>query len=258
MPLPSTTLADLVGHLRTLGVRRGEKLVVHSRLIAFGVIEGGPETVYRALRAVVGEEGTIAVPTYTMNVGSETPYDPSSTPSDAVGALSEYVRCLPEAHRSRCPIHSHAAVGPAAGMLNRLSGEVSIGPDSDFEAFLDGGFSVLMLGCTYAEGCTFLHHMEAVVGVPYREWLDLPRQIRNEDGDVRRVVCRYYGRATDDYREDFDAVERALTNQRRLTPVACPFGHSTFVPLTDLFDAIKGMLKDDPFALVRQASPANA
>src|SRR6185369_3090847 len=104
MPLPKTTSKDLQIHLQHLGLRHGQNIVVHSRLISFGQIEGGVEAVYVALRNAVGPQGTIAVPTYTLTLGEQTPYDSSSTPSIRMGAFSEFVRRLPATVRSGSPL----------------------------------------------------------------------------------------------------------------------------------------------------------
>ena len=70
----------------------------------------------------------------------------------------------------------------------------SIGPGSSFDAMQLAGFQLLLLGCTFHEGATFVHHVEAMVGVPYREWVDLERRVVTPDGITRAMQCRYYGR----------------------------------------------------------------
>src|SRR4051794_1280988 len=145
MPIPTTTPADLAIHLDALGVSGHKNLVVHSRLISFGRLQGGAATVYQALRDKMGAASTIAVPAYTFGLGESGLYDARQTPSMEVGVFSEYVRCLPDAVRSPCPIHSHAAIGPAAHLLAAISGDASLGPGSDFEMFQRNGFWLLLL-----------------------------------------------------------------------------------------------------------------
>ncbi len=58
------TSGEIVAGLRRLGLRRGDRLVVHSSLSSFGHVEGGAYAVIEALQVVVGPEGTLLVPTF--------------------------------------------------------------------------------------------------------------------------------------------------------------------------------------------------
>ena len=114
MGIPITTQDELEQHLLALGLCDEQSVVVHSKLLSFGRIEDGIQTVYQAIRNVIGPLGTVAFPAYTLNLKSDEVYDPVTTPSHAVGALSEYVRTLPNAIRSDCPMHGHLAIGQLA------------------------------------------------------------------------------------------------------------------------------------------------
>jgi aminoglycoside N3'-acetyltransferase len=252
MPLPVTTAADLDRHLAALGLSQQHNVVVHSRLISFGRVEGGTATVYESLRRAVGAEGTIAVPTYTLDLAADQPYDPLTSSSMKAGVLGEYVRRLPGAARSRCPLHNHSAIGPAASLIARGAGDQSVGQGSDFDVFRRAGFSLLLLGCGFDEGATFIHHVEALVGVPYREWVHLPRTIVVE-GASRSMSVRYYSRASNIWIEDFDKVRAAMEASGVLRVVDCPFGRSYLVPLAVLEAFVSSMLHVDPYAVVRAA-----
>ena len=52
--------AAIAAELRSLGVRPGGVLLVHSSLSALGYVAGGPEAVVDALQEAVGPEGTLA------------------------------------------------------------------------------------------------------------------------------------------------------------------------------------------------------
>src|SRR5262245_49968024 len=130
MSIPNTTLDDLADHFSALSLYHHSRIVVHSRLTSFGRIQGGAAAVYDCLRRTVGPAATIAVPTYTLGLGKDDPYDPHRSPGLEVGCFSEYVRSLPTAVRSRCPLHNHAAVGPLASILSKHLGTNSIGAGS--------------------------------------------------------------------------------------------------------------------------------
>ena len=59
------TRAWLAADLRSLGVRPGSTLLVHSAMRPLGWVCGGPHAVVLALRDAVGPEGTLVVPTHT-------------------------------------------------------------------------------------------------------------------------------------------------------------------------------------------------
>jgi aminoglycoside 3-N-acetyltransferase len=67
--MSSVGKGDIVDGLRNLGVRPGDKLLVHSSLSSFGHVEGGAEAVIDALIEAVSPGGTVLVPTLT---GDET------------------------------------------------------------------------------------------------------------------------------------------------------------------------------------------
>ena len=58
---------DIVVGLRKMGLSRGDLVEVHSSLSSLGWVEGGAETVIRALIEVVGESGTIVMSAYNVS-----------------------------------------------------------------------------------------------------------------------------------------------------------------------------------------------
>lgn len=255
MPIAHSDLPTLDAHLSTLGVKRGMRIVVHSSLISFGRINGGEAAVYDALRRAVGDEGTIAVPTYTFHLGPDDVFDPTTTPSRGFGALSEWVRRLPAARRGRCPIHGYAAVGPASDLVADADETKSLGTGSSFDATYRAGFHLLLLGCSFQQGATFAHHVEALVGVPYREWLKLPRQIREADGDVREITVDYYGRMQcTPWQPSLHALQGTMMTLGLAQEAPAHYGRSYFMALDDLHRTTSALLTEDPLALVNDAT----
>lgn len=255
MALTVTTPADLDRHLDRLGVRPGDDVLVHARLLSFGVVDGGAESVYAALRRAVGDRGTVAVPTYTLSLGPEDVYDPAVTPPYAVGNLSDHLRRRADAVRSLCPLHNHAAVGPRAGELLRSDGSVSFGEGSDFAFLRAAGFAAVLLGCGFRDGGTFTVHVEALAAAPFRAWRVLPRRIRRPNGSVAAVGCRYYARRAADIVEDFDRVEARLERAGVMTTVAAPAGASRRLSLADYEAVLLSAFTEDPYFTVVSGGP---
>lgn len=243
---------DVCEHLRQLGVRSGMGLVVHSKLMSFGVVKNAESLVFECLQEVVGPKGTIVVPTYTFSTSETVVYDPKNTPSTNVGRLGEFVREQPGAVRSLSPIHNHAALGPKADVLMQTPPTASLGPQSDFENLSNAGFSLLLLGCKFSEGCTFLHHMEAMENVPYRRWVDVERHyVDPADGLSHDVMVKYFARDDDGWTENLDVVEAPLIELGAVVQVPTLFGASRFMALKDLEAYAHKILNVDAYALVK-------
>jgi aminoglycoside 3-N-acetyltransferase len=254
MPIAETTQQKFAEHLKELGVADGDQILVHSRLLSFGLIEGGVEVVYKTLRKAVGTMGTIAVPNYIFDINGKRnyDYDPACTPSPLMGALSEYIRELPDAHRSRSPIHNHSVVGKNVGIVNKMTGEASFGEKSDFHLFYTAGFSLLLLGCSFCEGASYVHHVETMCRVPYRRWVEVPRRIMDSTGGFENVLCHYYDRIDRGYRENFDVIGDKMQEEQKLVGASCPYGNSYYMRLSDLHDCVRRMIEKDPYAVVKK------
>lgn len=152
---------------RALGVETGDVLLVHSSLSSLGWVPGGAQGAVEGLRAAVGPEGTVVVPTHSPQLmdpsqfsnppvpeswyepirESRPAYRPDATPTRGMGAIPECLRDYDEAVRSDHPLYSVAAVGADAERVvetHRL--ETGLGPDSPLEAVYDLGGSVLTVG----------------------------------------------------------------------------------------------------------------
>jgi aminoglycoside 3-N-acetyltransferase len=139
-------------------------LLVHTSFRAVGPVEGGPLGLIRALRRVLGAEGTLVMPTMTDGA---TVFDPRSTPTEGMGITAELFWRQPGVLRSTHPGGSFAAEGPLAERI-RAPQPLSPphGPDSPVGRVHELGGQVLLLGVTHSEDTT-LHLAEAIAGVPY-------------------------------------------------------------------------------------------
>ena len=254
LPILETSRETFRRHLEALGVKRGESICVHSRLISFGRLEAGVEGVLDALCDIVGPKGTIAVPTFTLNIRENDVFDPATTPPNSVGALSNHVWRIPGAVRSRCPVHSYSAIGRDATLMRDADPCHSYGDGSAFDLIQREGFSLLLLGCTFTEGATFAHHIEAEVGVPYREWIELPRQLRSDNGQVEKISVRYYARLGHlNGTNDLSRIEAAALNRHAGTVVPIPDGtrQSMLLDLSALDGVVRDVIREEPYAMFR-------
>lgn len=166
MTTPEQSACDprIVANLRSLGVREGSVLLVHTSFRAVRPVALGPLGLIASLREVLGPNGTLVMP--TMTDGS-TVFDPRSTPTAGMGITAELFWRLPGVVRSTHPGGSFAAAGPHAEII--CAPQVLSpphGPDSPVGRAHDLDGDVLLLGVEHSENTT-LHLAEALAGVPY-------------------------------------------------------------------------------------------
>ena len=154
-----------------LGMQSGDTIFVHSSYSTLsrapGGVEGGPQTVIDAILEVVGEAGTLIMPTFNYDFLKGVPWDIRTSPSQ-MGVLTELVRSDPRAKRMHHAIYSMAAIGKNADELEAHRSSDCFGESSIFTKFREWDAKILILGLIYSKSITFLHHCEQMAGVDYR------------------------------------------------------------------------------------------
>ncbi len=168
----SYSYSELVNALRAIGLDEGQSVMVHSSLLHLGRMNDVKSSHiaarhYSALKEVVGSKGTVIVPTFNLGFCDGNAFDPLTTPSVAMGVLSEFVRNLPGAVRTTHPIHSIAAIGPQAEYICEGDSLIAFGPTGPFSKLLDLKARGLLLGTTIVN-FSMLHFIEEQAKVPYR------------------------------------------------------------------------------------------
>jgi aminoglycoside N3'-acetyltransferase len=158
--------AEVAGQLRSLGVREGGVVLVHTSFRAVRPVEGGPTGLIQALQEAVGPQGTLVMPSWTGN--DDEPFDPLPTPaSPDLGVVADTFWRMPGVIRSNHP-QASAAAGPQAALITSdplpLPPNIPASPIGRVHE-LDG--QVLLLGVGH-DANTTLHLAELLAGVPYR------------------------------------------------------------------------------------------
>ena len=115
--------SDITDAFKRIGLQKGDSVMVHTSLGKIGYVCGGAQAVIEALTEVVGEDGTIMMPTQSWkNLDPETgvhwdadeadwdsirenwpAYNKTITPTNTMGAVAEMFRSWPGAVRSDHP-----------------------------------------------------------------------------------------------------------------------------------------------------------
>jgi len=179
------TFEELVEGFQKLGVEQGDTLLVHSSYKSLGEVDGGPQTVIRALEAALGTdgEGTLIMPTFTFAVNKGGAWDVSTTPS-RMGFLTELVRTDPRAKRVFHPFYSFAILGKHAEMLGSLRYKSAYERNSVFGKLRDLDGKIMVIGLSYNNSMTFFHHIEQMEGVDYRFLKQFTGEVTDENGNT--------------------------------------------------------------------------
>jgi aminoglycoside 3-N-acetyltransferase len=177
-PLTTKSLAE---KLRGYGMAEGQTVVVHMAMSKLGWIPGGAQTVIQAFLDVLGESGTLMMPTHTnentdpaewqhppvpeswwQTIRDESPaFDPAKTPTRHMGAVPELFRRWPNVLRSNHPVLSFAAHGKNAEFLTHDHDLVQeVGERSPLGRLYELDGYVLLLGVEHWNN-TSLHLAES-------------------------------------------------------------------------------------------------
>lgn len=247
MPLPALTRADLSVALKDVGVQPGDGLLVHSAMQMLGQPEGGLLMVFDAISALIGTEGTLAVPTFSFTSDGE--FDPQTTPSKGMGAFSEFVRQLPQAHRTTHPMQSLAVVGKHAADLAQRDTLAAFDAGGVFERTLELDFKLLLLGAE-VQAASMVHYSEQRAGVPYRYWMEFTGRIKL-NSDWQTKTYRMFVRDLElDPQLKLAPIQHALETKRLWKATKLNYGQVACCRLVDFVGTTDALLAADPWALV--------
>ena len=180
------TVESLQANFKALGVKEGMVLLVHASLSAIGWVCGGAVAVIIALQEVLGETGTLVMPTHSTDLSDpsqwENPpvpeswwqtireampaYNPNLTPTRSMGKIAETFRKQNSVIRSIHPQRSFCAIGPQAShIIDNHSLAFGFGECSPLARIYDLHGFVLLLGVGHSNN-TSIHLAEYRADVP--------------------------------------------------------------------------------------------
>lgn len=239
-------------------IGNGDLVMVHSSLLALGKINDHtlrqiPQVITKALMEAIGPSGTLVVPTLNFGFCRGDGFDRQQTLSENMGILSEYVRQLPNACRSRHPMQSVAAVGPLAETICEPDTPSAFDQGSSFDLMIQQNARLLLLGATF-QAATVIHHAEQSVGVPYRLWKDFTGRYVDQSGsnsiDQTKTYRMYVRDLEIDAKLDMKPLELELVERQKLQNQPLGGGIVRSCQFVDLIDVAEHCLGADPNCLV--------
>ena len=237
----------IAGDLRSVGVRPGDVILVHSSLRSLGFVPGGAETVIQGLLAAVGEAGTLLLPALSYNQQPPHVHDSRNSPSN-VGALPEAFRRREGTQRSLHPTHSVCGVGPAVEALfaEHPLDTTPCGPHSPLNRMIDRGAKIVMLGCGLRPNTT-MHALEEYVVPPYL--FGGPVEYTITDWEGRTFTKTYTRHGFRCWRQRYDRV-RELPRTEFLTAGRVLEAETFVLDTQPLREQVLTRMREDPLFFV--------
>ncbi|MHA7733141.1 AAC(3) family N-acetyltransferase [Nitrosopumilus sp. S6] len=167
------TKEDIILSLKKSGLQKGDSIFLHSNLGFFGKLKDGNDIgtlckiFEESIFEVIGDKGTLIVPTFSLSFCNNQVYDKKNTPSIECGIFSEYIRKKEDSKRSDDANFSVCAIGCKSDILTSNVPEQSFGKNSFWDRLLkeDGKICRFNMSSDYN---TFVHLIEKKMNVSYR------------------------------------------------------------------------------------------
>lgn len=249
--------SDLIDALRGVGIGEGDVVYVVVNLEKLGkamgcnTAEDHCQFLFGALKDVVGPNGTLLVPTYSFSFCRGEIFDHQNTPSikgpwSPSTEFLEYVRLLPDVVRSADPIHSVAGIGTRAAEILSDVPPTCFGDGSVPHRLRQMGAKICAIGVGLHES-NFQHHVEEMVGVPFRFKKLFTGYTRNDGivekkGWIYNVGILAANGALDEHRLEESARKAGICR-------AAQVGHGEILGAgsRDLFEFTSQAISEDPW-----------
>lgn len=168
--------------LKKAGLKTGDNVLIKSDLRYLGRYNSQSQ-LNKDLFDVISElidlkKGTIVVSTASTSLcNTNRVFDLKKTNSER-GTFSNYVLKLNNSVRSLHPYLSYTAIGKNAKFVCSNNTKHAYGPNSPKDRMLKINTKYLSIGLTPEWTCSYIHHVEMLMGVPYRYTKEFKSKIR--------------------------------------------------------------------------------
>ncbi len=248
------TEGDIVLALREVGISARDDVFLHSNLGFFGQLEGCRSAdglcaaFLRSIREVIGEEGTVTVPTFSYSFCHSELYDPYVTKTTC-GMFAEYMLRKNPGNRTLDPNFSVCGEGPNMRDYLNCNTHDTFGEKSFWELFRKNKGKIICLN--FDSGSTFIHYIERQNNVSYRYNKAFNGQLVVDGKIVRDYAVHFVHNGQDDApcmeRVDRLCKEHGISRQTNL-------GRGTVLAFScnRYYDFFSDLLKTRPRVLCKE------
>ena len=182
-------------------VTPGEHLMVHTSYKALGGIEGGPDAVIDVLLDLLGAEGTLLLPTFTLDDWAQRHYFDYHETEGKTGIIGELARKRDRFIRTPHPMYNFAVGGKHADNYRYMVDHDSFGDMSVYHLFHHSNGRILSLGVVDPDSTlSQAHYNEQRAGAEYRYVKKFSGIYVNEAGVPRLDTYSMFVRLTQRHR----------------------------------------------------------
>lgn len=183
-------------------IKKGDIVYVVSDILSLAVAEReegikfDKKLFVDAFLEIVGEEGTIIFPAFNWDFCKGIAFDMRKTPAKT-GTLCNYCLTREDFIRTKHPIYSFAVWGKHAKELAAMDPVNSFGEGTIFDFMYEHDAKGFVVGLKPLAGLTFIHHVEQMVGVPYRYDKNFTADYTDMEGNTSTKTYSMYVRDLD-------------------------------------------------------------
>jgi aminoglycoside 3-N-acetyltransferase len=149
------------------------------------------EAHFQALTELLGEGGTLVVPTGNIDLCNTDIVFNLEESASKMGVFSEYTRKKTGAIRSFHPFVSFAAIGKRAKEICEDVTRHAFGPETPMDRLINMDALEISIGLHPRITGSIIHHIEMVMGVPYRYTKEFIHPVIREGKVVREPFYRH-------------------------------------------------------------------
>lgn len=245
---------EFSNNISTLGLIKGDVLLVHNSLFNFGVpgdckISELPSVMFNELQNVIGAEGTITAPTFNFDFCNGLPFNRQETSSKNMGVFSEFIRKHPQAKRSKHPMQSIAAIGVKTDFIINYDTESSFSPDGPFDRLKSLKGKILLLGADF-NSVSMIHWVEEKYQVPYRFWKTFEGTYIDKNIPSEKKYKMYVRSMETNPRLKLYGIEKELVRTNKLLETKIGSGSIKVFAISDFISIAEDFITRNPYYFV--------
>jgi len=245
---------EFLNNISALGLKKGDVLLVHNSLFNFGVpsdckISEIPSIMFNDIQTVIGDEGTIAVPTFNFDFCKGLPFNKEDTLSKNMGVFSEFVRSHPQSKRSKHPMQSIAVIGAKTDFIIENDTESSFSPYGPFDRLKSLNAKVLLLGADF-NSVSMIHLVEEKFEVPYRYWKTFEGTYIDKNISSKKSYKMYVRSMETNPLLKLYSIERELIRKNKLLETQIGSGLTKIFAINDFISIAEDFIIRNPYYFV--------
>ncbi|MCB0390339.1 MAG: AAC(3) family N-acetyltransferase [Bdellovibrionales bacterium] len=252
------TQSDIEKSLLEIGLNEGQTCFLHCdtmllALMGSDSVENKLKTLVESFQNILGENGTLIVPTFTYSFCEGKSYNPqtSKVNESQFGIFPNYILSRNDFVRTMDPIFSVAIWGKDKAYFQDLNLESSFGEGTIFHKLHLKNAKIVCLGCSL-DRVTFVHYVEQLNKVDYRYIKSFNGQIIIDGKPVDKNVDYYVRDLNKDLELNLSKFKKYLEDKGLLHSSAIGRIGIMSVFAEDFFSSGSEFLQQDPYGFVQE------